>query len=116
MAQLFELSELDAYVQRPVPVATAGLLRTLVTGAVEVEAGMVFTSPPDSIRLVALRVAARLYANPAALNSEQLGPQSAGYGLTSILRDDERAIVRAAGVGRGSVYSVPLTTPADWAV
>lgn len=86
----------------------------VVTGAIDSEAGAVFTGTvPAAVKGVCLRASARLYTNPPGDNSQSLDGQGATYGETDFLRTGEKTAVRMARASRGPVYSVPLSTPAD---
>lgn len=114
-------AELSAYVQRPVPEASAILALTLASGKVR---GYInrpghpaltdATTAPDDVRAVVLAVAGRVVVNPSDLRQEAVGGLSATYGTETIgvqLTESERFDLRRFRVGARTIEMQPGTPP-----
>lgn len=92
--------ELEAYLQRPVPLESASLALRLASGKVrsfirrDIPELEDFTTCPDDIRAVVLSVAGRIVGNPADLRQEAVGGISVTYATETVggqLTDSERS-------------------------
>ncbi|WP_103529514.1 hypothetical protein [Streptomyces sp. SM12] len=122
--------ELEAYLQRPVPGATAlvalvfasGRVRSYINRSLPILVDA--TTAPDDIRGVVVALAGRVVNNPADLRQEAVGGLSATYGTETIgvtLTDDERRDLgryrrRARDTELRSDPRRPLLPDTDWLV
>ena len=114
MADLFELEQLDAYMQQAQDPTAAGLARSLAAALIRAEVGAsTYDALTDlSVFLpVALEVARRVLLNPGGVRSESIDDYSVTYATEfvggAVLTDAERQMVlAAAGVAPEGAFTI----------
>lgn len=112
MADLFELTDLAAYMQQDLDTATATTARRIASGWLGSATGLTeWPDPvPDQLWTYALELAEMAYGNPGGYVSEDIDDHSVGFNKT------RRAEILAAAKSRYSTGSTPVYSfpEPDW--
>jgi hypothetical protein len=114
VADLFELEQLDAYMQQAQDPTSAALARDLATALIRAEVGAARYDALTDLSVflpVALEVARRALLNPGGVRSESLDDYSVTYATEfvggAVLTDAERQMVlAAAGVAPDGAFTI----------
>lgn len=106
MTALFESTDLEALLQRPVNEPTVVLLRSFVTAMIK-SLGLDYSADgaavPDDVKGVALTSTARGYVNPTGAASETVGPYAVRNG-TVYLTAEEVATLEAVKAAQSTSH------------